>query len=219
MTAVVSLARRFMAQLDRAHPPLSQSLTDNAVAADFAPNSQFHELFHRRDSADHARGLHCRMRGGARGRLRIRRVFQRLDGNQRSPAPCRTHFGGIVSATEMPKKGAPHLQRRTLDMNSRIVRALTVAATVASFATVATANETSSAIDHGDGTLEYAIVLPSGQAFVELFVRQNGIQNIAFDISRFGTALGDGTTRYAFTIPNFYEPGTIVEYRFYHYMP
>ena len=104
-------------------------------------------------------------------------------------------------------------------MNSRIVRALMVAATLAGFTTVAAANETSSANDLGNGTLEYAIVLPSGQAFVELFVRQNGIQNIAFDISRFGTALGDGTTRYAFTIPNFYKPGTIIEYRFYHYLP
>ncbi|HEX4461823.1 MAG TPA: hypothetical protein VIA18_27775, partial [Polyangia bacterium] len=91
--------------------------------------------------------------------------------------------------------------------------------TLAGFATVAAANETSSATDYGNGTLEYAIVLPSGQAFVQLFVRQNGIQNIALDIAHLGTDLGDGTTRYAITISNYYKPGTIIEYRFYHYLP
>ena len=104
-------------------------------------------------------------------------------------------------------------------MNNRLVRALMVATTLAAFAGTASANETSSATDLGDGTLEYAIVLPSGQAFVQLFVRQNGIQNIALDITHLATDLGDGTTRYALTINDYYKVGEILEYRFYHYLP
>lgn len=103
-------------------------------------------------------------------------------------------------------------------MSHRFVRFATVVAVLAVSA-VAVAHERSSATDEGNGTVEYAVVLPSGQAFVELFVRQNGIQNIALDITRFGTPLGDGTTRYAFTIPNFYRAGEILEYRFYSYLP
>lgn len=108
-------------------------------------------------------------------------------------------------------------------MTPRIIRApLAAVATVAVFACTAApahARETSSATDLGNGTIEYAVVLPSGQAFVELFVRQNGIQNIALDITRFATPLGDGTTKYGFTIPSFYRAGEILEYRFYSYLP
>src|SRR5262245_52276777 len=46
------------------------------------------------------------------------------------------------------------------------------------------------------GRIEYRVVLPRGQAYVELFVRQNGIQNVASEITRRAVDNGDGTATY-----------------------
>ena len=40
--------------------------------------------------------------------------------------------------------------------------------------------------------MEFAVVLPSGQAYVEVFARQNGIQNVAQNIVNSEQDNGDG---------------------------
>jgi hypothetical protein len=70
----------------------------------------------------------------------------------------------------------------------------------------------------GDGQLEFRVTLPSGQRYVEVFARQNGIQNVALAIQDRGVENGDGTTTYAFARPG-YAAGDRVEYRFYSYLP
>lgn len=103
-------------------------------------------------------------------------------------------------------------------MTSVRARALIFAAVLVGGASPAFATQIASATDLGGGSLRYDIVLPSGQAFVELFVRQNDIQNVALDITRHGTDHGDGSTTYGFTVPN-YRAGDRIEYRFYSYLP
>ena len=62
------------------------------------------------------------------------------------------------------------------------------------------------------------MTLPSGQQYVEVFVRQNGIQNIATNIVSNATVHADGSTTYSLTRPG-YSIGDSVEYRFYSYLP
>src|SRR5258706_10748812 len=64
------------------------------------------------------------------------------------------------------------------------------------------------------GRVEYRVVLPRGQAYVELFVRQNGIQNVASEITSHGVDNGDGTATYGLTVSG-YRQGDALEYRFY----
>jgi hypothetical protein len=104
-------------------------------------------------------------------------------------------------------------------MNRFMIRALAVVIFAMGAGGEARAAQTGTATDLGGGGVEFDITLPSGQAFVQLFVRQNGIQNIALDITHLATDLGNGTTRYALTINNYYKVGEILEYRFYHYLP
>ncbi len=73
-------------------------------------------------------------------------------------------------------------------------------------------------IDNCDGSLTYEVTLPSGQAYVEIFARQNGIQNIATNISNSEVDHGDGTSTYSYTAGG-YTKGDTVEYRFYSYLP
>jgi hypothetical protein len=70
----------------------------------------------------------------------------------------------------------------------------------------------------GAGELTFQVTLPSGQQYVELFVRQNGIQNVATAIQGSGVDHGDGTATYALTRGG-YAPSDRVEYRFYSYRP
>jgi hypothetical protein len=107
-------------------------------------------------------------------------------------------------------------------MKRSLVRALLIAFSVAT--TVAVANgdaraaKTMSATDLGDGSVDFGVSLPSGQAYVELFVRQNGIQNIATPIVTHAIDHGDGTTTYHLTVHD-YRCGDRIEYRFYSYLP
>ena len=78
------------------------------------------------------------------------------------------------------------------------------------------ADSESLALVAGDRTFE--VTLPSGQQYVEVFVRQNGIQNVATAIQASGVDNGDGTTTYALTRAG-YAASDAVEYRFYSYLP
>jgi hypothetical protein len=75
-----------------------------------------------------------------------------------------------------------------------------------------------SVTDVGGGSLEYQVTLPSGQQYVELFVTQNGIQNVASNIVASGESNGDGTTTYSF-VQSGYSAGDAIDYRFYSYLP
>jgi hypothetical protein len=69
-----------------------------------------------------------------------------------------------------------------------------------------------------NGSLEYRVTLPSGERYVEVFARQNGVQNLAQAITGFGVDHGDGTTTYVYARPG-YAASDRVEYRFYSYLP
>ena len=74
-----------------------------------------------------------------------------------------------------------------------------------------------SATDVGAGTVKYSVTLPSGQHFVEVFARKNGVQNTAHDITASGLANGDGTTTYSYAKTG-YQAGDKIDYRFYSYV-
>jgi hypothetical protein len=87
-----------------------------------------------------------------------------------------------------------------------------------SAACAAPAAGTGAVCDAGDGRLTYQVTLPSGQQYVEVFARQNGVQNLATAIQAGGVDHGDGTTTYALTRDG-YAASDRVEYRFYSYLP
>lgn len=66
--------------------------------------------------------------------------------------------------------------------------------------------------------LRFEVTLPAGQQYVELFVRQNGVQNVATAIQGSAVANGDGTATYSL-VRGGYAAGDVVEYRFYSYLP
>jgi hypothetical protein len=70
----------------------------------------------------------------------------------------------------------------------------------------------------GNGSVELAVVLPSDQAYVEVFVRQNGIQNVAQNIVGSEQNNGDGTSTYSY-VRNGYSASDAMDYRFYSYLP
>jgi hypothetical protein len=72
--------------------------------------------------------------------------------------------------------------------------------------------------DLGDGSVRFSVTLPSGQQYVEVFSRQNGIQNVALNIVGRGTRHADGSTTYSFSRSG-YQAGDFIEYRFYSYLP
>src|SRR5262245_50617861 len=74
------------------------------------------------------------------------------------------------------------------------------------------------ACDLGDGRIRFQVTLPCGQQYVEVFARQNGIQNLAIAIQGSAVDHGDGTATYSF-VRSGYAPGDFVEYRFYSYLP
>jgi hypothetical protein len=74
-----------------------------------------------------------------------------------------------------------------------------------------------SATELANGQVKYRVTLPSGQRYVEVFARKNGVQNLAQNITASGQSNGDGTTTYSYTKSG-YGNGDQVEYRFYSYI-
>jgi hypothetical protein len=72
--------------------------------------------------------------------------------------------------------------------------------------------------DLGDGQLRFSVTLPSGQQYVEVFARQNGLQNVATNIVANKSVHANGTTTYSL-VRGGYALGDVVEYRFYSYLP
>ena len=70
----------------------------------------------------------------------------------------------------------------------------------------------------GNGTIAFEVTLPTSQQYVEVFVRQNGLQNVAQNIADNAVYNNDGTYTYK-VIRSGYNAGNIVEYRFYSYAP
>ncbi len=68
----------------------------------------------------------------------------------------------------------------------------------------------------GNGTIVFEITLPTSQQNVEVFVRQNGMQNVSQSIVDKVVYNYDGTNTYKFTNSG-YKAGDVVEYRFYSY--
>ncbi|HLP43133.1 MAG TPA: hypothetical protein VK465_16630, partial [Fibrobacteria bacterium] len=69
----------------------------------------------------------------------------------------------------------------------------------------------------GNGTIEFEVKFAAPQQYVEVFVRQNGLQNVAQNIVNSVVNNGDGSFTYKFTRGG-YAPGEFVEYRFYSYI-
>jgi hypothetical protein len=69
-----------------------------------------------------------------------------------------------------------------------------------------------------DGTLKLQVTLPAGQAYVEVFSRQNGVQNVATNIVSSASDNGDGSATYSLERTG-YAASDKVEYRFYSYLP
>ncbi len=82
----------------------------------------------------------------------------------------------------------------------------------------APANGTGNVCSPAPGQLQFQVSLPSDQAYVEVFVRQNGIQNVAQAIETTGVSHGDGWSTYSLTRAG-YAPGDKIEYRFYSHLP
>jgi hypothetical protein len=80
------------------------------------------------------------------------------------------------------------------------------------------AKNTGSACDLGNGSFKFQVTLASGQQYVEVFARQNGIQNVATAITQNGTTNADGTKTYSLTRSG-YSSNDSIEYRFYSYLP
>lgn len=72
--------------------------------------------------------------------------------------------------------------------------------------------------DLGNGSVKFSVTLPANQQYVELFVRQNGIQNVAQAITNSAVANTDGTYTYSL-VKSGYSVNDKIEYRFYSYLP
>lgn len=77
---------------------------------------------------------------------------------------------------------------------------------------------TGNVCDLGGGQLKFQVTLPAGQQYVEVFAKQNGVQNVALNIVASGVVNGNGTTTYS-SIRTGYALTDKVEYRFYSYKP
>jgi hypothetical protein len=75
-----------------------------------------------------------------------------------------------------------------------------------------------SVCDLGDGGLRFLVTLPTHQQYVEVFARQNGIQNAAVNITQSAHVHFDGSTTYSYARGG-YQEGDQVQYRFYSYLP
>lgn len=77
-------------------------------------------------------------------------------------------------------------------------------------------DENCKATDMGNGSIAFEVKLPTYQQYVEIFVRQNGIQNVAQNIVDKFENNYDGTVTYKY-VGIGYKAGDVVEYRFYSY--
>jgi hypothetical protein len=69
-----------------------------------------------------------------------------------------------------------------------------------------------------NGDMLFSATFASRQAYVEAFVQQNGVQNVAGNIVGTGVANPDGTFTYSRVVPaNRYRQGDVVRVRFYSY--
>jgi hypothetical protein len=69
-----------------------------------------------------------------------------------------------------------------------------------------------------NGNMQYSITFPQTQAYVEAFVRQNGVQNISGNIVSSRVANADGTFTYSRVAPaSTYHTGDVISVRFYSY--
>ncbi len=72
--------------------------------------------------------------------------------------------------------------------------------------------------DRENGDLRSEVLLPCGQAYVELFQRRSGVQVTALDITSSERAVSGGYCTYSAVTTGF-SPGQPVETRFYSYLP
>jgi hypothetical protein len=69
-----------------------------------------------------------------------------------------------------------------------------------------------------NGDMLFQVTFPARQAYVEAFVQQNGVQNVAGNIVGSGVANADGTFTYARVVPaSRYRQGDTIRVRFYAY--
>lgn len=69
-----------------------------------------------------------------------------------------------------------------------------------------------------NGDVKYSITLPGQQKYVEVFVQQNGTQNISGNIKSSEVSNGDGTYTYSRMVPaSWYHTGDVIKARFYYY--
>jgi hypothetical protein len=69
-----------------------------------------------------------------------------------------------------------------------------------------------------NGDMQYAVTLPGRQAYVEAFVQQNGVQNVAGNIVATGVDNRDGTFTYSRVVSaGSYRQGDVIRARFYSY--
>jgi uncharacterized repeat protein (TIGR01451 family) len=69
-----------------------------------------------------------------------------------------------------------------------------------------------------NGDMRYAITFPAVQAYVEAFVRQNGVQNVSGNIVGSRVNNADGTFTYSRVVPaSQYHAGDVLQVRFYSY--
>eukprot|EP00190_Bangiopsis_sp_CCMP1999_P007342 CAMPEP_0198724426 /NCGR_PEP_ID=MMETSP1475-20131203/1906_1 /TAXON_ID= ORGANISM="Unidentified sp., Strain CCMP1999" /NCGR_SAMPLE_ID=MMETSP1475 /ASSEMBLY_ACC=CAM_ASM_001111 /LENGTH=220 /DNA_ID=CAMNT_0044485957 /DNA_START=123 /DNA_END=782 /DNA_ORIENTATION=+ len=70
----------------------------------------------------------------------------------------------------------------------------------------------------GTRKVKFEVVLPSGQKYVELFVRRNGEQIVAQAVHGSEKKIGKGLSVYSKVVGGF-RGGDDIEYRFYSYLP
>jgi hypothetical protein len=68
------------------------------------------------------------------------------------------------------------------------------------------------------GAMEFTVTYSAPQAYVEAFVRRNGVQIAAGNIVQSANANPDGTVTYRRLLPpSNFHPGDVVDVRFYSY--
>jgi hypothetical protein len=78
------------------------------------------------------------------------------------------------------------------------------------------ANKSVTQLPNGD--MRYSITFPAAQAYVEAFVRQNGVQNVSGSIVSSKVANADGTFTYSKVVTaSHYHTGDVISVRFYSY--
>jgi hypothetical protein len=90
------------------------------------------------------------------------------------------------------------------------------AQTVTSTQTVVVTDPPARRLANGD--MLFSVTFPARQAYVEAFVQQNGVQNVAGNIVASGVANADGTFTYIRIVPaSRFRQGDVIRVRFYSY--